>query len=242
VSGLDALLLGLGVFAGASTQRVTGLGFALVSSPLLVLVAGPFQGVLLANLLGLTVSSAVLWATRRQVEVRRALLLALPALALVPVGAWVARRLPAPTLLVIVGALVVVALVAVLVSERARIFRGPVGAIAAGGLSGFMNVTAGVGGPAMVLYAKSTGWEHRKFAATFQLYSVILNLASIAAKGWLPRLPATELLTSFGALVLGIAAGQLLARRISVAGARRAVETLALAGGVATVVKGVLTW
>jgi uncharacterized membrane protein YfcA len=242
VSGVDALLLGLGVFAGASTQRVTGLGFALVSSPLLVLVAGPFQGVLLSNLLALLGSVVVLALTWRQIALRRVLLLAAPALALVPVGAWVARRLPAPVLLVTIGALVVVALVAVLASERARVFRGTGGALAAGGLSGFMNVTAGVGGPAVVLYAASTNWEQRAFVASLQPYLLVLNLASIVAKGGLPRLPATELLASFAALALGIAAGQLLAGRISAAHARRAVEALALAGGVAAVVKGVMVW
>jgi uncharacterized membrane protein YfcA len=238
---MDALLLGLGVFAGASTQRLTGLGFALVSSPLLVLVAGPFDGVLLSNVLALTVSLVVLGLTWRDVEVRRVLLLALPAVALVPVGAWVARRLPTAMLLVLIGTLVVVALFAVLASTRARVLRGRGGAVAAGGLSGFMNVTAGVGGPAVVLYAVSTDWEHRSFVASLQPYLVILNLASIAAKG-LPRLPPAELVAAFGALALGVAAGQILSRRISAARARRAVVALALAGGIATVVKGVLVW
>src|SRR5660398_269749 len=62
----------MSVVAGAGTQRVTGLGFALVSSPLLVLVAGPFNGVLLANVLSLTVNLVVLAMTWREVEVLRA--------------------------------------------------------------------------------------------------------------------------------------------------------------------------
>ena len=52
----ELLFLPLGVVAGALTQRVTGIGFALVCAPLLVLIAGPFEGVVLSNLLGLTVS------------------------------------------------------------------------------------------------------------------------------------------------------------------------------------------
>jgi succinate-semialdehyde dehydrogenase/glutarate-semialdehyde dehydrogenase len=151
VTGMDAVLLGLGVFAGASTQRVTGLGFALVSSPLLVLVAGPFNGVLLSNLLALAVSLVVRGLTWRHAQWRRVLLLALPAVALVPAGAWVARHLPAPMFLVLIGVLVVSALVAVVASDRARFLRGPGGAVTAGGLSGFMNATAGVGGPAIAL-------------------------------------------------------------------------------------------
>jgi hypothetical protein len=130
--------------------------------------------------LALTVSLVVLGLTWRDVEVRRVLLLALPAAALVPVGAWVARRLPAAMLLVLIGTLVVLALFAVLASDRARVLHGPGGAVAAGGLSGFMNVTAG-GGPALVLYGVSTDWEHRSFVACLQMYLAILNLASVAA-------------------------------------------------------------
>ena len=49
-----------------------------------------------------------------------------------------------------------------------------------------MNVTAGVGGPAITLYAVSTGWEHRRFVGSIQLYFAVLNLGSIAAKGFPP--------------------------------------------------------
>jgi len=242
VSTVQVTLLGLAVFAGASTQRITGLGFALVSSPMLVLVAGPFHGVLLSNWLGLTVSLAVLGATWRAVEMRRVVLLALPALLLIPVGAWVARNLRAPILLVVIGVLVVVALLAVLSSERARIFHGTGGAVAAGGLSGFMNVTAGVGGPAVVLYAKSSNWSHRGFVASLQLYFVAINLASIVVKGGLPHVAVPGLLAALVALVLGIVVGHFMAPRISASQARRAVETLALAGGLAAVIKGIAVW
>jgi uncharacterized membrane protein YfcA len=241
VSFAGVSLLAMSVVAGAGTQRVTGLGFALVSSPLLVLVAGPFNGVLLANVLSLTVNLVVLAMTWREVEVRRALLLLAPALCLVPVGAYVARHLRPPVLLVLIGALVVIALVAVLASDRARVFRGPGGAAVAGALSGFMNVTAGVGGPAMALHAVSTDWDHRRFVPSVQLYSAGLNLGSIAAKG-LPHVPGSTLLVLLTALTGGIVVGNVLARRVSPGQARRAVVALALLGGLATMVKGVLTW
>ena len=235
------LLLSLSVAAGALTQRVTGIGFALVSAPLLVLVAGPYQGVVLANLLSLLVSLGVFASTWRQTEWRRGVLLAMPALAAIPVGAFVAKRVPAPMLMVIIGTLVLLALGAVQLSIRARVLRGPQGALAAGAASGFMNVTAGVGGPAIVLYALSTGWDHRRFVATFQFYSVIINLASLLAKGP-PQISQPALLASLGALGVGLCAGELLSRRVNAAQAKRAIVVLALAGALSTVVKGVVTW
>ncbi|HET7474550.1 MAG TPA: TSUP family transporter [Dermatophilaceae bacterium] len=237
----DLVLLPLGVVAGAVTQRVTGIGFALVSAPLLVLVAGPFDGIILSNILGLLVSAVVLASTWRHAQWRRGALLALPALAAIPLGALVARRVPGPVLLVLIGSLVLVALALVQLSPRARILRGRRGAVAAGAASGFMNVTAGVGGPAIVLYAVSTAWEHRRFVATFQYYSVMVNLASLLVKG-APSLPGSALLVSVAALAVGLAGGEVLSRRVSPERASRAVLVLATAGALSTVVKGVVSW
>jgi uncharacterized membrane protein YfcA len=238
----ELVLLPLGVIAGALTQRITGIGFALVCAPLLVLVAGPFEGVVLSNLLGLLVSAVVFAAHWRDTQWRKGLLLAVPALLAIPPGAWVARNVAPAVLMVIIGVTVMVALGAVLLSERARVLHGAAGAVVAGGASGFMNVTAGVGGPAIVLYAVSTAWEHRKFVATFQLLSIFTNVASLVAKGGLPRISPTALLVSLAALAVGLAGGELLSRRVDHELARHLAIGLALAGAAFTVVKGALAW
>ena len=238
----ELVLLPLGVVAGALTQRITGIGFALVCAPLLVLIAGPFEGVVLSNLLGLAVSVVVFVTLWRDTEWRKGLLLVVPALVAIPFGAWVARNVPPAPLMVIIGVTVIIALGAVVLSERARVLRGTGGAVVAGGASGFMNVTAGVGGPAIVLYAVSTAWEHRKFVATFQFFSIFTNLASLVAKGGLPRVAPVELAVSFGALAVGLVGGEILSRHVDHALARRLAIGLALAGATFTVIKGVLQW
>ncbi|WP_404389823.1 TSUP family transporter [Humibacillus xanthopallidus] len=238
----ELVLLPLGVVAGALTQRITGIGFALVCAPLLVLIAGPFEGVVLSNLLGLAVSIVVFVTLWRDTEWRKGLLLVVPALVAIPFGAWVARNVPPAPLMVIIGVTVIIALGAVVLSERARVLRGTGGAVVAGGASGFMNVTAGVGGPAIVLYAVSTAWEHRKFVATFQFYSIFVNVASLAAKGGLPQVSPAALVISFGALAVGLVGGEFLSRRVDHELARRLAIGLALAGATFTVVKGVLAW
>ena len=235
----ELLFLPMGVALGAVTQRVTGVGFALVAAPLLVLVAGPFDGVILANLLSLVVCIVVLARTWRDVDWGRGILLVVPALLAIPLGAYVARTVPGPVLLLVIGSVVLVALALGQLSARARILHGTGGAITAGAASGFMNVTAGVGGPAIVLYAVSTRWEHRRFVATFQLYAALVNTASLLSKGR-PHLGASAIVLSLLALAVGLAAGELVSRRVSAAQARRLVVLLAMAGALATVVKGLL--
>ena len=229
----------LSVMLAAATQRVTGLGFALVSAPLLVLTTGPISGVLLANLLSLVTNLIVLAQTWRQVDVRRVLLLIIPALCLVPVGQVVAHHLPATVLMIGIGGLVLAALAAVRMLRRTALFRGPGGAVAAGALSGFMNVTAGVGGPAITLYAIGSRWPHYSFVGSMQLYFAILNTGSIIAKG-LPQVGTTALAAALSALGLGLILGHFAARRITPERARAAVLVLAVAGASGTILKGVI--
>lgn len=239
---MDALVLGLlGMFVllGAATQRLTGMGFALVASPLVVLVLGAITGVQLLQVLSMTASLLVLAQVWREVEWGKAGLLLLPALAGILPGAWLAKTLPAPVLEIVIGGMIIVALLATIFSDRAKVFKGAPGLVGAGFLSGFMNVTASVGGPAVVLYALSTRWRHELFVATVQAYFVGLNIFSLAVKG-LPLLPWQAWIVSAVALALGMVLGNHLARRVHADTARRGMIAVALLGAVATVVKGVL--
>jgi uncharacterized protein len=238
---LQLAALTAAVLLGATTQRVTGLGFALVSSPLLVLVLGPFQGVLLANLLSLVANVVVLAMTWQMVEVRRTLTIALPALLLVPPGALVARALPAPLLQVVIGGLVIAALLLSRYGGRWVTVRGTAGAVGAGAASGFMTATAGVGGPALALYAIGSRWEHRHFVASAQLCFALVNAGSVLAKG-LPSVGTGRLAPALVGLGSGIVIGQRLVAKVRPAAAMRAVVAVSVAGAAATVVKGVLAW
>ncbi|MGW8375504.1 sulfite exporter TauE/SafE family protein [Streptomyces sp. ODS28] len=235
------VLLVLGILAGAGSQRVTGLGFALVSAPLMALVVGPYDGVLLANLLSLAVAASTFAATWREVDLRRAFSLAVPALLMVPLGAFTARTLPEPLLMTVVGGVTVLALCSVAFGGRVRLADGRWTAVGAGCASGFMNAAAGAGGSPLALYALGTGWEHRRFVPTTQLCLLLVGSASVTAKG-LPDLPGPELALAFAALAAGIGGGHLLARHVPAAAARRAVLWLALTGSAVTTVKGVLAW
>jgi uncharacterized protein len=232
--------LGLVVLVGAGAQRVTGLGFALVASPFMVLLLGPFDGVLVINACGAVTALAVLTQVWRDVDVRRAVLLIGPALPAVAAGAWLARDLPGPPLAVVVGGLLLVALVAVVASEKARVLRGTPGAVIAGVGSGLLNVTVGAGGPAVAVYAVSVGWAQRRFAATAQLVFAVLGAASLVAKGGRPSMAAAGWAMIVGGLLAGILIGNRLAGRVSPERAQIAVLTLAMAGAVLTVTKGLV--
>jgi hypothetical protein len=237
---IESAGLGAAILLGAGTQRITGLGFALVASPFVVLLLGPFQGVLLVNACGAVTALFVLTQVWRDVDVRRAGLLLGPALPAVLPGAWVARNLAAPVLALAVGGLVLSALAAVVASDKARLLRGSGGAVIAGLGSGFLNAAAGVGGPAIAVYAVSTGWPQRQFAATAQLIFAVLSAASLAAKGGRPTLAVPGWLMVGAGLVIGVAVGDRLADRVPAERARQAAVIVAMAGAAITVGKGLI--
>ena len=237
--GLLALLVGASVLFGAATQRITGMGFALVSSPALVLLLGAALAVPLIQVVGIPLSLIVLISTFRDISWSKAVALGIPALiGLVP-GWLVARAVSEPALRIIIGVMIIIAILAMLADERARVFKGAPGLIGAGFLSGFMHVMAGVGGPAVVLYKLSTNWLHREFVATIQVYFIGLSTGAIVALGW-PNLSPVVWVAALVGLGVGLLIGQFLTRWIPVEVASRLVIVVALAGAVATVAQGLL--
>ncbi|MFG2843060.1 TSUP family transporter [Kitasatospora sp. NPDC048296] len=232
------LVLGLVVLVGASVQRLAGIGFALVAAPVLVLMLGPNGGVTLANFAAGTISAVGLAGSWRQVRPTAMLPLLVAAVCTVPAGAWVAAKVPTPELLIGIGLLVSAASLLVIRGVRAAALRGVGGALVAGATSGFMNSAAGVGGPAMSLYAVNSGWTAREFVPNAQLYGVVVNAFSLATKG-LPALSAPAWGLVAVALAGGAVVGRLLAARVPEHRARVVVLGLALAGGLTTLVKGV---
>ncbi len=232
-----ASLLGLLVLVGSSVQRLAGIGFALVCGPALVLLLGPGDGVTLSNCAAGVISAVGLAGSWRQVRLARMLPLIGAAACTVPVGAWVAGRVPSPALLIGIGLLVSAAALLVLRGIRASSLRGTRGALAAGAASGFMNSAAGVGGPAVSLYAVNTGWTAREFLPNAQFYGVAVNVFSVAAKG-VPHLAAPAWATTAAGIAVGAGVGRMLAARVGERPARLVVLTLALAGGLVTLGKG----
>ncbi|AWG00909.1 sulfite exporter TauE/SafE family protein [Clavibacter michiganensis subsp. insidiosus] len=233
------------VFVGAVAQRVTGLGFALVVAPVLVILLGPFDGVMIVNLCSVLSASLILAGVRRDVECRRYLLLAGPAVVGIVPGALLAYLLPEPALEIGIGVLLVAALTTSLALRRTtRVIDGPGVMAGFGFAAGVMNAAAGIGGPSVSVYAVVSRWKQRGFAATLQPFFLTTGAASLITKlvlapDRLPDLGAAAWVGIVVTLVAGVGAGTLLAPRIPSRGARTAVVVISFTGAVTAIVKGV---
>lgn len=233
------------VVLGAVAQRVAGLGFGLVVSPVLVVLLGPLDGVMVINACGAASSALILSRVWREVQWGRYVGLIVPALAGIALGAYLASGVPAAPLEIGIGATLLVALVASQLVARARRRVDGLGVLAASGFtSGLMNAAAAVGGPAVTAFAVLSRWDQRSFSATLQPYFMTTGTTSVLAKvlatgGHWPGLVGWQWLAVFGCMVAGIVAGDVLARRVAGETVRRAVILVAYAGAVLAIVNGI---
>ncbi|KOU56349.1 membrane protein [Streptomyces sp. MMG1533] len=226
------------VLLGSSVQWLTGMGFALVAVPALVLLIGPAEGVVLANCAAGAISVVGLAGGWRRVRPGAMVPLCLAAACTVPAGTWLTRQLPEPVLLLVMGGLVTAAVVLVMRGARVPALRGTRGALAAGAVGGFMNSAAGVGGPPVSLYAVNAGWTVSEFVPNAQFYGVVVNAFSVASNG-VPQLSTPRWVAVVAAMAVGGVIGRGLAGRMPEERARLLVLSLALAGGVTALGKGV---
>lgn len=227
------------VLVGALAQSVSGIGFSLVSGPLLVAALGPADGVRLGVVLSLALNVALVARYRREIDLRAALLLLLPTALTLPLFAVLARSVPERTAAAAAGAVVVLGAVLLGSGLRWPAARGRTGAVAAGVVAGATTVAASVAGPPIALWAANAGWSATVQRATLQAYFLGVNLVALPSLGP-PEVPGRTLLLCLVALLAGVAAGVPLARRVPEAVAARATLLLAGTGGAVVLVQALL--
>lgn len=222
------------VLFGVVAQAVTGFGFSLVCAPFLVAAYGAPDGVQLNLLLSTGVNVLLLAGGHRHLDRAAALRLLAPAVvATVVVGALI-RGSQDDRLTVVAGLLCLVGVLAVARGRSLRRITGVAGTIVVGGLSGAINVAAGIGGPPVVLFGTTAGWPPEVARPTLQAFFLGINLVGLATLG----LPDTVPLGLVAGGVAGLVAGRAVARRLAADQVRRAVLLTAAGGSLLAVLRG----
>ncbi|QAY68681.1 sulfite exporter TauE/SafE family protein [Xylanimonas protaetiae] len=242
-------LLLAAILVGGALQRITGMGFALVAGPFVVLMIGAEQGVLLINILGATSSLLIMLRVRKEVDWRWLAYLAAASVVTTPVAAVLLSGATGPALEATMGLAVVVGMTVALLADRLRTdgrlwregARWP--ALLAGAVAGVGSVAAGVGGPPMAAYAVLDKADPRRFAATLQPFFVINATGSAVSKLLLTDAPMPPLRGwQWGvvavALVGASLVGDVVAKHVPRAAVRRVLIVVAYLGGTATLLRG----
>lgn len=243
---MSLAIFAVSVFIGALLQRVSGMGLGLVAAPILMLIFGPVEGILIVNVLATINAFASTLTVRSDIDWKHVSIIGPALLVGIVPGSLVVRELPSDPLLILVGLMLLVALSVVTVGKRyVPSVSGYLPAGIAGAVGGFMNTLAGVAGPAITVYAQAARWDQRMYAATLQPIFFISGLASFVAKiamGAADFGTADPLVWPVGlaALAMGLFIGVKVAPRVSKSTGRAIALTLAILGGVVAVVRGVL--
>ncbi|ALC05719.1 hypothetical protein CDES_06495 [Corynebacterium deserti GIMN1.010] len=242
-----ATLLGIAVivFFGAALQRVSGLGLGLVAGPVLAVLLGPIEGIMVVNLIAMvnaavnsaTVLGNVDWSKTK-------LICGVLVFGSIP-AALLLNLVPVAAILTIVGVLLILALgVVTFAQDRVPPVSGKPPAVVAGIGAGFMNTLSGAAGPVLTVYAQASRWEQTSFAASLQpiffvaggfsvLVKLLLGTASLSHTSlWVWPVALT-------AMVLGIWIGDFLSKHIAKGTARKFALLVALAGAISVLYKGI---
>ena len=220
----------------AAAQVLSGVGFALIASPLLIAALGHLEGLRLTLLLSVVLNVIVLTHNIRAVRWGDALRLFIPAAVLVVPTLVVSAHLSSAAVSAAAGLVILFAVGLVAGGRRAGWVQRPVGAVAAGATSGVLNVLAGTSGPPVALFVAHRGWPPRVAAATLQAYALPLNVLTLAVIG-LPTTQPGRLVWAAVGLLVGAAAGWPLVTRVTPARVRALTLTVAAAGATLLVIQ-----
>lgn len=234
------------VLIGAAAQRMIGMGWGLVVTPAVALVAGPLAAVLVVNLYGAIACVVILPKVWHDIDWRRLLWLAIPAVALMVPGLLLARGADTDLLRVIVGVIAIIGVViAVAFTTASRSHDGPALRIGTGATIGVLNASVGMGAPALGVYTLLSGWQDRTFVATMQPFWVLVSGVIVAIRPFVapegsPDWPLWAWLVLGVPVAAGVLLGNRLAHLVNRALVRWAIIGLSVAGGVALIVTGTL--
>jgi uncharacterized membrane protein YfcA len=234
------------VLIGAAGQRMIGMGWGLVVTPAVALVAGPLAAVLVVNLYGALACLVILPSVWRDVDWRRLTWLAVPAVAMMVPGLLLAKGADTDALRVIVGIIAVVGVVvSVAFTSSARALDGPPLRVAAGATIGVLNASVGMGAPALGVYTLLSGWQDRSFVATMQPFWVIVSgvivaVRPIVAPEGAPEWPWWGWALMVVPVVAGVLLGNRLAHLVNPTVVKWSIIALSVLGGAALIVTGTM--
>lgn len=202
-----AWVLAVMLFA-AFVQSVGGFGFSLMAVPLAALAIDLQTAVITVSLGSLFNVCILCWRTRRDVDRGLAKRFNVPALFGMPIGLAVLTLVSQRPLKVVLGAVIIVATVA-LMRGAANLTPRPWLEVLAGWLSGILSTATGTNGPPLVLASQMRGLTPDTFRATLAFTFAVSGAVSMVIFVAAGLVTSAELLLAAAAIPL-ILCGQYL--------------------------------
>jgi uncharacterized protein len=232
------LLVALVVGAGAVAQAVSGFGFALLTVPLLAVLLGPKTAVVTDNVVGIGLVSLMVLRNRHGVERRTVVRVSVAAILAMPLGLLILTEVDARVLTGVIG-VTVLALTAALVKGLTLPDRD-ITDVSSGFISGLLATSTGTNGPPLVIAFQGKRLEPTVFRATLAAAFFVQSVATLVAftaSGKVTSEVLRAALAGYPGVVVGVLAGERLARRIDRRQFRIVVLAMLVASAVASIAR-----
>jgi uncharacterized membrane protein YfcA len=238
---LDLALFVAATFLGAFVAGVAGFAFGLVAAAIWLHVLTPLQSVTLIVVYGLIVQGYAVWKLRRALDWRRLLPLVIGGQIGIPLGIELLRWLPAPTMRMGVGIVLIAFSLNALLRPKLppMVKAGAMADGSAGVVSGVVGGATGLAGIVPTIWSSLRGWNKDEQRAVFQPVAVTIFIGCalwLGGAGSFDRETLRLLAIGLPALLIGTWAGLKVYGRLDEAAFRRIVLILLLASGLALVV------
>ncbi|HWR42265.1 sulfite exporter TauE/SafE family protein [Sporomusa sp.] len=202
-------------------QTTTGFGYAIITAPLLALVLGAKETVMLVMLTGLIVRLFLIRAIKNEGSFKAILpLITASVFGAIP-GAYVMTIISSDGLKIFIGIVLLIATATMWKNCTIRVRHQKFVETIVGALSGFLATTTSINGPPIVLYYLNSNAEENKvvFRANLTRYFLLINIASIIISYFAGTFKIEELWTyvlfSIPALYIGFYLGEKFFHRIN---------------------------
>lgn len=215
---IEWVVINLIVMFAAFIMGISGFGFVLVTTPLLLLLVDPKMVIVFNVTLGVLVCIPPLWQTYRHLQPSRIIVLVVSSILGLPLGIYILSRLSSLTLKAVIITIVVFFTILLASGVSFKIKRERLGLTISGFISGALSNSAGLGGPPIILFLLNQGWSQEAFRANIAAYFILNGIAaalSLFISGNLANDALIYALTTIPALAAGYFAATLLLPRIN---------------------------
>ena len=233
-------------FIATALQRITGLGFAMLTAPFAVVALGTHQGIMLTTMLGVIASVFMLPGMWRDINWSRVAWIGIPAAVSIVPAAWLGAQIDGAIIYLLVGVLVIIGLsVALLMRGTAQPITSRPAQILTGVGAGAGTVLAGIGGPAVTIFGVVSRWPVASFAATLQPIWVLVATVTLGGRNWfmgstLPELSWWMWILAAVGIAIGMWTGQRALGKVNDRMVFGIVLVLAMTGAVLSVLTGIM--
>lgn len=161
-------------------QGITGFGFALIAVPLLSFFIPELKDITpIIVIYSLLTNIIIAYKSRQNIDFKRIIYLVLFAIIATPIGTYMLICINVKILKIIIGIVITITAFAMLKNFKIRIKNEKISYCLVGILSGFLNGSAGLSGPPVVLFLTNKNVDKDVFRSNLTFFGLATNIFAI---------------------------------------------------------------